>query len=154
MKLLVLTAFAVSAGLALLEPADNLEQLGVEARHAQTPVLIYVTRSDCTFCRRFESEVFNPLLRSGELDRVAVRELMLDRTEPVRDFDGELKSAAQVGARYEADVTPMLLFLDGEGGLLHSAMRGYRQSDFASFYIERAVKRSIARLAERASKNN
>ena len=136
----------VLATLALLEPARDLERLGQLALREHRPVVLYVTRSDCTFCMRFEKEVFNPLLRSGELDVVEVRELVLDGPGTVRDFDGQFRSAAAIGARYEADVTPMLLFLDGAGNPLHGAMRGYRQSDFTSFYVERAVSRSVALL--------
>ncbi len=113
------------------------------------PILLYVSRSDCRFCRSFEDDVLFPLVRSGEIDaKIILRELEWDRDAPVSDFAGEQVSAEALARRYDAKLTPTLLFLDHHGTELIPRLTGYRESDYASYYLEQAVDLALKRMGE------
>ena len=137
--------------LGLVQGAENLNRLGCEAAHQQVPVLLYVSRSDCTFCRRLEKDILGPLLKSGALDgKVLIRELTSDSPAPIVDFAGQPSTANAVAEAYGATITPTLLFLDPAGQEVERRMVGYQPSDFYTYYLETAVARAGEQLGERA----
>lgn len=136
--------------LGLVAPATDLSSTGAYATRNQLPILLYVSRSDCTFCRRFEKAVLGPLVRSGEFDDQAVIvELMWDRPGTVIDFEGRQTTPDALATQYDAKLTPTLLFLDGAGRRLQPRMVGYADSDFASYYLEKALTDARAELIRR-----
>lgn len=111
------------------------------------PVVLYVSRSDCTFCRRFEQEVLAPLVKSARFaDEVIYRELVMDAPGAITDLDGTAITRSQLAARYGVHVSPTLLFLDGNGAMLARPRVGYDGNEFFSFYLERAIAQAISRL--------
>lgn len=142
------TWLLLAAGLlGLVQPAADLQQTGREAEAQTLPILLYVSRSDCSFCRRFETEVLNPLIRSGEYaDRVIVRELVWDSSSPVRGFDGKPVMPEELADAYNAKLTPTLLFLDHNGTEIVPRITGYRQTGFFSYYVEASIRDAAARL--------
>lgn len=137
--------------LGLVAPVTDLQATGQQAREAGLPILLYVSRSDCTFCRRFEAHVLNPLLRSGAVaDTIIVRELVWDLPGPVTDFAGEVVAPESIADGYGAKLTPTLLFLDAHGDEIASRITGYRESDYFSYYLEAAAARAHAAI-KRAS---
>ena len=126
--------------LGLVEPVQDLARTGAYAESHRLPILLYVSRSDCTFCRRFEDEVLGPLVRSGEFrDRALIVELMWDGPGTVVDFEGRATTREALAMRYDAKLTPTLLFLDGAGRPLVARIVGYGGSDYASYYLEEAL---------------
>lgn len=143
----MLFALTLAAITSLVTPAEHLQQTAELAGGLRVPILLYVSRSDCSFCRRFEDEVLFPLLRSGEIDqKILLRELEWDRDAPVADFSGRQVSAEELAQRYDATLTPTLLFLDPQGNELIPRMTGYLASDYASYYLEQAVDLALQRL--------
>ena len=142
-------ALILAAVTSLMAPADDLQHAGARAAGLGLPILLYVSRSDCSFCRRFEDDVLFPLIRSGEIDgKILIRELEWDRSAPVVDFAGRPVSAETFAESYDAKLTPTLLFLDDQGNELIPRMTGYRASDYASFYLEAAVDVAFERMNE------
>ena len=141
--------------LGIAEPAVDLSSTGAYATRHQLPILLYVSRSDCTFCRRFEEDVLGPLVRSGVFDDQAViLELMWDRTDNLIDFAGRTTTPEALAEHYQAKLTPTLLFLDGQGRPLQSRIVGYADSVYASYYLEKALKDSRAKLIKRHTTAN
>ncbi|MDH3643451.1 MAG: thioredoxin fold domain-containing protein, partial [Gammaproteobacteria bacterium] len=138
---------SIAGLLGLVQPAMDLQQTGQLARDRQLPVLLYVSRSDCTFCRRFEAEVLNPLLRSGAIaGKIVIRELVWDLPQPVTDFAGREVSRASLAQAYQAKLTPTLLFLDADGQEITARITGYPRSDYFSYYLEAAVAEAAAAI--------
>jgi len=136
--------------LGLVEPAADLLQDGRDARRAQLPILVYVSRSDCTFCRRFEAEVLDPLIRSGVVaERIIIRELVWDLPEPVIDFRGRSVTPETLADAYHAKLTPTLLFLDPDGNEIVARITGYDGSDYYSYYLETAISSAAAAVMHR-----
>ncbi len=119
----------------------NLQDAGCQAAAERLPLVVYVARTDCTFCRRLESNVLQPLIAAGLLEgNAAYVQLLLDSDAAVVDFDGSVNSAQAIAAAYSATLTPTLLFLDGAGSELAPALVGYNGSDFYSSYFERRLR--------------
>jgi thioredoxin-related protein len=136
--------------LGLVEPVKDLAHTGAYAEQHQLPILLYVSRSDCTFCKRFEDEVLGPLVRSGEFDdRALIVELIWDRLGTVVDFEGRQTTPDVLATRYDAKLTPTLLFLDSGGRPLVARIVGYGHSAFASYYLEKALTDARAELIRR-----
>ena len=135
--------------LGMVQPAADLQQTAEEAEARTLPILLYVSRSDCSFCRRFETEVLNPLIRSGEYaDQVLVRELVWDSPNPIRGFDGKPVTPEKLADAYRAKLTPTLLFLDQDGTEIVPRITGYRQTEFFSYYVEASIREAAARLSK------
>lgn len=129
--------------LGIVAPATDLQQTAAAAAARKLPIMLYVSRSDCTFCRRFEVEVLGPIVRSGEFtDTIIIRELTWDAAEPVTDFDGRRVIPEALAARYDAKLTPTLLFLDLDGRELAPRITGYQQTEFFSYYLEAAMRKA------------
>ncbi len=130
----------------LVPIADDLSKTGATAVERRLPILLYVSRSDCTFCRQFEKEQFGPLLNSKVYSQqVIFRELVWDATESMIDFEGEEITRAEFAETFDAKLTPTVLFLDGEGEEIAPRITGYVSNDYFGYYFEAAIKRAIER---------
>ena len=126
---------------------DDLAALGRTAERRRLPIVLLVSRSDCSYCMVIKDEVLNPMMKSGEYDDQAlILELMLDSTEPLRWFDGEHGVRDELASRFAADVTPTLLFLGPDGTELARRIRGINTPELFGFYVDRAIGTARTRM--------
>ena len=146
---LALAGECLAAGAGLI-PAGDLRQTAREARQRHLPILLMVSQSHCGFCERMKNEVLEPMLLNGDYDsRVLIRELSIDAGEWVTDFQGRHLTTRELGARYQAEVTPTLLFLDPDGREAAERIVGINTVDLLPLYIESALTQAHNRLALR-----
>ena len=126
---------------------DDLAALGRTARRRRLPIVLLVSRSDCSYCMVLKDEVLNPMMKSREYDDQAlIGELMLDAAEPLRWFDGEQGIRDKLASRFEADVTPTLLFLAPDGAEVAPRIRGINTVELFGFYVDRAIGTARTRM--------
>ena len=126
---------------------DDLAALGRTAGRRRLPIVLLVSRSDCSYCMVIKDEVLNPMMKSREYDDLAlIGELMLDAVEPLRWFDGERGIRDELASRFEADVTPTLLFLGPNGTELAPRIRGINTVELFGFYVDRAIGTARTRM--------
>ena len=126
---------------------DDLAALGRTAQRHPLPIVLLVSRSDCSYCMVIKDEVLNPMMKSREYDdRALIGELMLDAGEPLRWFDGEHGIRAELASRFETDVTPTLLFLGPDGTEIAPRIRGINTLELFGFYVDRAIGTARARI--------
>ena len=126
---------------------DDLAALGRTAERRRLPIVLLVSRSDCSYCMVIKDEVLNPMMKSREYDDQAlIGELMLDAAEPLRWFDGEQGVRDKLASRFEADVTPTLLFLGPDGAELAPRIRGINTVELFGFYVDRAIGTARTRM--------
>ena len=126
---------------------DDLAALGRTAERRRLPIVLLVSRSDCSYCMVIKDEVLNPMMKSREYDDQAlIAELMLDAAEPLRWFDGEHGIRDELTSRFETDVTPTLLFLAPDGAELASRIRGINTVELFGFYVDRAIGTARTRM--------
>jgi thioredoxin-related protein len=135
--------------LGLVQPVVDLQQTAIQARQNERPILLYVSRSDCTFCRRFEADVLGPLIRSDTIaELIVVRELVSDLPGTVIDFFGRSVTRKSIARTYQAELTPTLLFVDAQGREVVPRITGYRESDYFSYYLESAIAQAASAIKQ------
>ena len=126
---------------------DDLAALGRIARRRRLPIVLLLSRSDCSYCVLLKDEVLNPMVKSREYDdSTLLGELMLDSEEPLRGFQGGYELRDDVASRFDADLTPTLLFLAPDGSELAPRIIGVNTLEFLGFYVDRAIETARARL--------
>ena len=126
---------------------DDLAALSRSARRRQLPIVLLVSRSDCSYCALLKKEVLNPMVKSREYDDQALLgELMLDSEEPLLGFEGERTPRDDVASRFDADLTPTLLFLAPDGSEIAPRILGVNTIELFGFYVDRAIASARTRL--------
>lgn len=117
------------------------------ARVARMPVLLAVTQTHCGHCQLLKREVLDPMVLSGDYaDRALLRELVLDRSGPLRDFDGVSRPVAEIAGRYRARLTPTVLLLSPDGAMLVDAIVGVNTLEMYSYYLDEAIAQALGKL--------
>ena len=126
---------------------DDLVALGRTAERRRLPIVLLVSRSDCSYCMVLKDEVLNPMMKSREYDDLAlIAELMLDAAEPLRWFDRDYKVRDDLASRLETNLTPTLLFLGPDGAELAPRIRGINTVELFGFYVDRAIGTARTRM--------
>lgn len=126
---------------------DDLAAFGRMAHRRRVPIVLLVSRSDCSYCMLLKDEVLNPMVRSREYDDLALLgELMLDAAAPLRGFDGEYQRREALASRLDTHLTPTLLFLAPDGTELAPRILGVNTVELFGFYVDRAIATARARL--------
>jgi len=115
-------------------------------------ILLAVTREGCSYCAKLRREILSPMVRSGEYTgRVLIREMMMEPSAAVTDFNGRSTSTAEMAARWGVEITPTVLLLDTTGEPLHPPITGINNADMYGFYLDQAIAEATAR--SKASQN-
>lgn len=127
-----------------------IEDLAAEARLArakQVPLLIMFYAEHCGYCQVVEEEFLEPMIISGDYeDKVLIRRLLMTGVEPIRDFDGDETTAAEVSARYGVMVTPTLVFVDADGQQLADKLVGLTTRHYYGGYVDERIASARERL--------
>jgi len=131
MQIMVLVAL-----LGVVPSLQDFDASLAEAKARHQPLVLYVSRSDCTFCLGFEKDILAPLIKSEEFaGKAQFRELMMDKDA----------AAASLAQRLNVHVTPTLIFLDGNGLQVSRRILGYNRNEFFGYYLEQAIAQAIGR---------
>jgi thioredoxin-related protein len=137
----------VSAAPAGIPQADQLAAIAARSNQQALPVIVFVTREGCPYCRSLRNAVLLPMLKGGQFEqRANLVEVSLDARLPFSDFDGRPVSATEFGARYKVNITPTLLFLDANGRELTKPRVGISNLDLYGFYLDRSINEAMSEL--------
>jgi thioredoxin-related protein len=126
---------------------QDLSAVGRAALRDDKPIVLYVSRTDCTFCKRFEQDVLAPLVKSARFaDQVIYRELVMNESASIRDLSGRWVQPRDLAEQLGVHVSPTLLIMDGTGRMLAKPKVGYDGNEYFSYYFERAILQAIERL--------
>ena len=133
-----------------ITPLASLAVDGADATARGAPIVLYLSRSDCPFCRHFEHDVLGPLIKSGRFEsQVIYRQLVMDDSKGVANFRGQTLTPAQLATELGNVMSPTVLLLDGLGRMLVPPRVGYNGNPYATFLLERAIAKSIAQMQTR-----
>ncbi len=124
--------------------------LAADARLATergVPLLVMFAQEGCAYCELVESEFLRPMILSGDYeDRVVIRKLMLDSFDSIRDFDGSSVEVETLATRFNAPLTPTLVFLSPQGRELAPRLIGISTVDFYGGDLEARIDTALATL--------
>ena len=133
-----------------LPQARDLQATGREAARAGAPVVLAVVADGCPYCRVVEDEVLRPMQADPAYRQgVRLRLLNLSDRQPLRDFDGRMRTPTEIAARYRAHVTPTLLILGPGGQEIAERQVGITVIDFYWSYLDAALEQARQRLSAR-----
>jgi len=131
----------------LIEFATVLQADATSSAEKNQPIAIFVTRQGCQFCQLLREQVLHPLIGAGELSQcVILREVSLDDGFVMQDFRGRETSGRDFADRYNAAMTPTILFLDGEGREVTDRIVGISNLEYYGFYFDKAIQAATAEL--------
>lgn len=113
------------------------------AASLDAPLIVLVSLRDCVYCGPIRQRELAPLVRSGKYE---VREIGMDSSTPVRDFDGSTTTGVAWARAHGVKVSPTVLFLDTNGRPVADPLIGAGLPDFYGAYLDDAIARGRARL--------
>ena len=120
--------------------ADNLAETGQLCRQQEIPVIIFISRDACPYCRTLRDKVLQPMLTANKFEHRAILvEVSLDRVEKLTGFDNSETTAEAFAKHYGAEITPTLLFLDAEGQEISKRRVGISNLEFYSHYLQKSI---------------
>lgn len=115
----------------------NFAALGKLMKQQKKGLMLMLHAEGCSFCEVLEEDYIHPMVISGEYDdRFFIRKLQIDSGYPVIDFSGHKIDRDNFVNRYEGQLTPTLLFLDGSGNEAALKLIGYNTPSLFGGYIE------------------
>ena len=127
--------------------ADDLAEVGRQARAGDMVVLLEMSAPYCSYCRTLEEEIIKPMLRNRDYDaRVIIRKLDISARYPVADFNGGKTTPAEIAGRYGVDLTPTLIFVDGAGREAAERILGVNTLEFYGGYVDESLNNAYRRI--------
>ena len=142
---LLIIPSAWSAGKGEIPVADNLAAIGQLSRQQEIPVVIFVSRDACPYCRTLRTKILQPLFAANKFEQRAILvEVSLDRVEAMTDFENRPITAKAFAEHYRAEITPTLLFLDAGGRELSKRLVGISNLEFYGHYLQTSIDKALA----------
>jgi thioredoxin-related protein len=108
---------AQAAEQAQFKELQNLQDLAMQSKQQQLPILIMFGAEWCEFCQLLNERIFTPMALNGlyEGKVVLMRHAGVDEAQSIPDWNGQLINKSNWAYELDADLTPTVLFFDGEG---------------------------------------
>ena len=111
--------------------STDLQADAVLAAKRKLPLLLMFSMQGCTYCEIVEEDFLRPMLISGDYaDKVIIRMLMTDSFNQVKDFNGEQIEVGDLADRYNASLTPTVVFVNSQGSVIAETLVGLTTPDF------------------------
>ncbi len=137
-----------------IPPANNLSEIGRVSRQQDIPVIVFVSRDACPYCRTLRDTILGPMLTANKFEHTAILvELSLDRVETLTGFDNKQMTPAAFGERYQAEITPTLLFLDSKGREVSKRIVGISNLEFYGYYLQKSNDEALLAISSEARQN-
>ena len=112
-----------------------------------SPILLLVSQTYCTFCKQIKRDILHPMILGEDYKgQLLMRELYMDRTQPIVDFQNNSTNPMQFAKTYDVSLTPTLLFLGPNGEELSKRIIGFYTPEMFFFYVDEAIKEAIEKL--------
>jgi thioredoxin-related protein len=137
-----------------IPPANNLSEIGRVSRQQDIPIIIFVSRDACPYCRTLRDTILRPMLTANKFEHRAILvELSLDRGEMLTGFENMQMTAAAFGELYQAEITPTLLFLDSNGREISKRIVGISNLEFYGHYLQKSNDEALLVIRSEAQQN-
>ena len=142
--LAILLAPLSTQGGGQLPQAKNFQMDGKALEQKQI-LLVLVSQNGCSYCEQGMELFLSPMHAGGLYHAKALfRELNMDASGDILDFQGQPLTTRQFARRYQAYVTPTILFLDQHGQSLADPIIGINTLEFYGYYLDQAIDQAIS----------
>ena len=140
-----------------LPTARNLAADGQSAEQYGLPLIVIVSLAGCPHCDVVRRSHLLPLLRdtagAPRAPRAIIRQVEVNGSERVRDFNGKDMSHAEFARQYKASIAPVVFFFNAKGQLLAAPLVGSMIPDFYGAYFDAALNEAGSKLREAQLRN-
>ena len=127
-----------------IQSLTNFASTKEEASNSKKIIMLEMSASYCGYCETLEEEIIKPMLRSGDYtEDVLIRRLKIDDTALLKDTSKKQISPAELAKKFNVNITPTLLFLDGNGNEVSEKIRGVYSLDFYGSYVDQAIEQGL-----------
>lgn len=136
LSMLVISGPVVGDSAAMIQVSDLRDEARV-AREGNLILVLEISSDDCPYCRKLEKLFLLPMQRNTEYDdKILIRSVSLSSVGTLVDFKGQSLSTSEFAARYDAALTPTLLFLNADGVEMSDRLVGIWSEDFYGGFID------------------
>lgn len=90
------------------------------------------------------------MLISGDYtDKIIIREIILNPTVTLLNFNGSAVKASELADKYSIEITPTLLFLGPDGNELAERIVGINTIELFSYYVDQAIDKAALNFRSR-----
>jgi thioredoxin-related protein len=137
-----------------LEKLPFVEDLQAETRSAACgghPLVLMFGSAHCPYCSVVRSYYLEPLVVDSRYPGIVVRELEIDSSADVRDFNGDMTTMEQLADQYQVTLVPtVMVFLPG-GKQVGETLLGFTTEDFYGAYLDQAIADGMKTIREMTS---
>jgi len=123
--------------------ATNLQIDAQESRTKNRPIVTLISSHTCEYCEAVKRSDFQFMTND---DRFILREVNIDVTEPLINFDGSSTTHRTFVETYVSVFTPTVLFFNAEGEQLADPLVGVSTLEYYGHYLEKKIEQSINAL--------
>lgn len=128
--------------------ATNLRQDSMAAKRDGTPLVLFFTLPDCSYCHAVRQNYLAPLVRGDAGQRYIVREIIIDGQRKAAGLDGKPATHGELAARFKARFGPTVLFVDASGKALAPPLTGGDTAGMYGAYLDNRLATAGAQLAK------
>lgn len=144
---LTLNSYSSETIESVLIEENNFQQLSKEMKEKNLGLVLMLHAEHCPYCALMENEILSPMVRSGEYDKkVLIRKLQIDEARDVIDFSGKTVEPSDISGRYNAFLTPTLVFLDYQGNERIKQMVGINTVEMFGAYLDVEIDKLTQKL--------
>ena len=143
-----------------LPTARNLAADAKSAEQSGLPLIVLVSLAGCPHCDVVRRSHLLPLLRDvagatgvPKAPKAIVRQVEVNGSERLRDFNGKDMSHAEFARYYKASIAPVVFFFNAKGELLAAPLVGSMIPDFYGAYFDAALSEAGSTLREAQRRN-
>ena len=137
-----------------LTPARDLAADGRAAADGR-PILVLFSETGCPWCERARREFLLPMQGNAAYRaKVVFRQIDIDRTTPLRGFDGAMTSHQALAGKLKVSRFPTVMLFGPDGRLLAEPLVGFAIADFYGAYLDERIDSAAAKLAAESEPKN
>lgn len=131
-----------------IKELTDLQTLSIESNQNNLPILLTFGAEWCEFCEQLKEEVLDPMALGGlyEGKYVYLRYVSIDDHSPIPGIDGKPTLKGRWAESYGADLTPTVLFIDGNGNEVAPRIVGISNIELYSAMIHRALNTAYEKM--------
>ena len=134
----------------VVPPVRDLYSLSKVAQARNLPILLMVSQDHCPYCELLKEEILNPMVISGDyINKAVMSVLTIDDPKHVIDFNGKEIEPRDIAVRYNATLTPTLLFLDYQGNEIQERMTGVNTVEMYGYYLDQSIEAALKKLKKK-----
>lgn len=125
----------------------DFSKLARVANDQKKLIMLEVSATYCSYCRKLEAAIIKPMLRSGDYDdSVLIRKIEIDEATHLINFDGSTISPGRLAQKLDIKVTPTIIFLNSQNQEVSERIVGVNSLDYFGGFVDDAIDHGLVAI--------